>query len=64
LIINRPFIDGNKRMAWLSTCTFLGLNGIELKVRDIDAAESLVIRVATGELDDVNEIAQLLRQFA
>lgn len=63
LIINHPFVDGNKRTAWLSMYTFLGLNGIELKARDVDAAESLVIRVATGELDDVTEIAQLLRQL-
>lgn len=57
---NHPFIDGNKRTAWLSCVTFLAINGESLRP-DIDAAEQLVIGVATGELDEVKVIAERLR---
>ncbi|WP_030547205.1 type II toxin-antitoxin system death-on-curing family toxin [Streptomyces albus] len=57
LAVNHPFFDGNKRTAWLSCATFLAINGIQLKP-DIDAAERLVIAVATGEADEVKYIAQ------
>ncbi|MFF3732657.1 type II toxin-antitoxin system death-on-curing family toxin [Streptomyces sp. NPDC002476] len=63
LAINRPLFDGNKRTAWLSCVTFLAMNGIDLRP-DIDAAERLVIAVATGEKDEVKAIAQGLRELA
>ncbi|MBT2466463.1 type II toxin-antitoxin system death-on-curing family toxin [Streptomyces sp. ISL-66] len=62
LAINHPFFDGNKRTAWLSCVTFLAMNGVDLWP-DIDAAERLVIAVATGEADDVKVIAQGLRDL-
>ncbi|MCX4772274.1 Toxin Doc [Streptomyces sp. ADI92-24] len=57
LAINHPFFDGNKRTAWLSCMTFLAMNGVDLRP-DIDAAERLVIAVATGEMDEVKVISQ------
>ncbi len=63
LLINHPLLDGNKRTAWLSCATFLAINGIDL-VPDIDAAEELVIAVATGALDEVKVISQGLRALA
>ncbi|SED53941.1 death on curing protein [Streptomyces sp. 2131.1] len=62
LAVNHPFFDGNKRTAWLSCVTFLAMNGVEPRP-DIDAAERLVIAVATGETDDVKAIAQGLRDL-
>ena len=62
LAVNRPFVDGNKRTAWLSCVTFLAMNGVQLRP-DIDAAERLVIDVATGSLDEVKAIAQGLREL-
>lgn len=62
LVINRSFFDGNKRTAWLSCVTFLAMNDMHLRP-DIDAAERLVIDVATGEADDVKQIAQGLREL-
>ncbi|MFD3652730.1 type II toxin-antitoxin system death-on-curing family toxin [Streptomyces sp. NPDC058620] len=62
LAINRPLFDGNKRMAWLSCVTFLAMNGVDLRP-DIDAAERLVIAVATGEMDEVKAIAHGLREL-
>ncbi|MEV6204278.1 type II toxin-antitoxin system death-on-curing family toxin [Streptomyces sp. NPDC051771] len=60
LVINHPLFDGNKRTAWLSCVTFLAMNGVQLRP-DIDAAERLVIEVATGRTDEVGAIAQELR---
>lgn len=62
LAINHPLFDGNKRTAWLSCVTFLAMNGVDLHP-DIDAAERLVIAVATGELDEVKAISQGLREL-
>ncbi|CAM5518826.1 Death-on-curing protein OS=Streptomyces cyaneofuscatus OX=66883 GN=G3I52_06380 PE=4 SV=1 [Streptomyces cyaneofuscatus] len=62
LAVNHPFFDGNKRTAWLSCVTFLAMNGIDLRP-DIDAAERLVIDVATGETDEVKVISQGLRDL-
>ncbi|MER7759289.1 type II toxin-antitoxin system death-on-curing family toxin [Streptomyces sp. NPDC097619] len=60
LAVNHPLFDGNKRTAWLSCMVFLSVNGVDLRP-DIDAAERLVIAVATGEQDDVKDIAHGLR---
>ncbi|MER6479189.1 type II toxin-antitoxin system death-on-curing family toxin [Streptomyces filamentosus] len=60
LAVNHPFVDGNKRTAWLSCVTFLALHGVQLRP-DIDAAERLVIDVATGSTDEVGAIARGLR---
>ncbi|MFG2408635.1 type II toxin-antitoxin system death-on-curing family toxin [Streptomyces brevispora] len=62
LAINHPLFDGNKRTAWLSCMTFLAMNGVDLRP-DIDAAERLVIAVATGETDEVKVISQGLRDL-
>ncbi|MFJ8753370.1 type II toxin-antitoxin system death-on-curing family toxin [Streptomyces sp. NPDC102441] len=62
LAVNHPLFDGNKRTAWLSCVSFLAMNGVDLRP-DIDAAERLVIAVATGEVDEVKVIAQGLREL-
>ncbi|MFE9459411.1 type II toxin-antitoxin system death-on-curing family toxin [Streptomyces californicus] len=62
LAVNPPLFDGNKRTAWLSCVTFLAMNGVDLRP-DIDAAERLVIDVATGETDEIKLISQGLRNL-
>jgi len=47
LVRNHPLMDGNKRLGWLATTVFYGLNGVPLDAPD-DAAYDLVIGVATG----------------
>ncbi len=37
LIMNHPFIDGNKRVAFFATDVFLRLNGWKMKVSDKEA---------------------------
>ncbi len=53
---SHPLIDGNKRLALAATIAFLGVNGLRLTLSN-DAAYDLVIAVATGDLDEVSEIA-------
>ncbi|MFE7050825.1 type II toxin-antitoxin system death-on-curing family toxin [Streptomyces californicus] len=62
LAVNHPLFDGNKRTAWLSCVTFLAMNGVDLRP-DIDAAERLVVDVATGETDEIKLISQGLRNL-
>jgi death-on-curing protein len=47
---NHALVDGNKRLAWAATRVFCLLNGRDL-VFDVDDAETLVLGVATGDLD-------------
>ncbi|MGI8727080.1 MAG: type II toxin-antitoxin system death-on-curing family toxin [Solirubrobacterales bacterium] len=61
---NHPLVDGNKRLAWLATWVFLAKNGTELDPPDDDEAYGLVIAVANGELEKIDEIADRLRAFA
>ncbi|GGS57777.1 MULTISPECIES: type II toxin-antitoxin system death-on-curing family toxin [Streptomyces] len=58
----RPLCGDNRRAAWLSCVTFLAMNGVDLRP-DIDAAERLVIDVATGETDEIKVISQGLRNL-
>ncbi|MFI1392583.1 type II toxin-antitoxin system death-on-curing family toxin [Streptomyces griseoaurantiacus] len=63
LVINHPFVDGNRRTAWVSCMVFLAMNGQQLRP-DIDAAERLVIAVATGAMDEVKAVSEALRELA
>ena len=53
---NHALVDGNKRLALAATIAFLGLNDIRLTLEQ-DEAYDLTIAVATGELDEVPDIA-------
>jgi death-on-curing protein len=56
---NHALIDGNKRLALGGLIAFYGLNGRRLTLTN-DAAYELVMAVAAGELDTVEEIAGVL----
>jgi death-on-curing protein len=49
LVMNHPFIDGNKRVGHAAMETFLILNGFELKA-DVDDSERVILRLAAGQL--------------
>ena len=53
---SHALIDGNKRLALAATIAFYGVNGHRLTFTN-DEAYDLIIDVATGKLDAVNEIA-------
>ena len=46
---NQPFIDGNKRVAFLALGLFLGINGYELSASPVDVA-LIMMAVAAGEI--------------
>ena len=48
---NHPFIDGNKRTAFVAVELFLALNGEELTVSDADCVLTMLV-VAAGDLDE------------
>jgi death-on-curing protein len=59
---NHPLVDGNKPVAWLATYVFCAKNGVELDPDD-DGACDLVIAVASGSLDEIDEIARIVASF-
>jgi death-on-curing protein len=48
LIMNHPFVDGNKRIGAHAMLTLLLLNGIELEYTQQDLADT-ILRIAAGE---------------
>ena len=59
LAYNHALIDGNKRLGLAAVIAFYGLNGRRLTFTN-DQAYDLVIKVAAGELDQVEEIEAIL----
>jgi death-on-curing protein len=57
---NHALIDGNKRLALAALLAFYGLNGRRLTLTNDDAYE-LVMSIASGQLDTVEEIAAILQ---
>ena len=49
LIRNHPFNDGNKRVGFLAVGLFLGINGRELVVDQVEAVQT-ILKVAAGEM--------------
>ena len=56
---NHALVDGNKRLALAGAIAFYGMNGRRLTLTN-DAAYNLVMQVAKGDLDSVDDIAELL----
>jgi len=50
LVMNHPFVDGNKRIGHAAIETFLVLKGQMLNA-DIDGAESLFLNLAAGSVE-------------
>lgn len=50
VVMNHPFIDGNKRVGTVSALVFLELNGHELEVSE-DLLEKTVFKVASGKMN-------------
>jgi death on curing protein len=56
---NHALVDGNKRLALAGVIAFYGVNGRRLTLTN-DEAYELVMAVADGALDDVEEITDRL----
>lgn len=62
LVLNHPFVDGNKRTAWEAMKRFLGENDVRLKAEKKEIVE-LMLRIEDKSLG-VEQIAQWLKQRA
>jgi death on curing protein len=60
LIMNHPFVDGNKRTGHAAMEVFLLLNGYEIDA-SVDEQEQVVLQLAAGELDRKAFSAWVLR---
>lgn len=56
---NHPFKDGNKRVAFVSALTFLGLNGLQLVAPEDEVVEQM-LALASGQLDE-DRLAEWIR---
>ena len=56
---NHALVDGNKRLALASLIAFYGINGRRLTLTNNEAYD-LIVAVADGKLDNVDEIAARL----
>jgi len=54
LIINHPFVDGNKRVAFFATEVFFRLNGYKLEVVAVEAYPFLIGLLEKGECNFEN----------
>lgn len=59
LVKNHPFVDGNKRTAFLSAYIFLGLNGWELDAEE-DEAAAITLDLAASKVSE-SEFAYWLK---
>jgi death on curing protein len=50
LIMNHPFVDGNKRIGHAAMEVFLILNGMEISAT-VDEQEQVILAVAAGEME-------------
>lgn len=60
---NHPFVDGNKRAAFLALGLFLALNGFRLQATQLEATQ-VVLAVAAGEIEEAAFAAWLRAHLA
>ncbi len=60
IVRDHPFVDGNKRVAFMTTYVFLARNGQRLVASEVDAAQ-IVSALAAREIDEA-EFAKWLRE--
>jgi death-on-curing protein len=51
VVRNHPFVDGNKRTAWVVAETFIELNGFELVADDVGSYETM-LALAEARIDE------------
>jgi death-on-curing protein len=63
LIMNHPFVDGNKRVAFFATDVFLRLNGYQLKV-DANNAHRFLIGLLENNCCTSDQLLPWIRKYA
>ncbi|HMR47709.1 MAG TPA: type II toxin-antitoxin system death-on-curing family toxin [Arachnia sp.] len=61
IVRNHALVDGNKRLGWLATVVFYGLNGLDVDAPD-DEAYDMVVAVAGGRIA-YRDVAALLTNW-
>jgi len=61
LVMNHPFVDGNKRVGHAAMETFLLLNGFEIN-SEVDEQEKIILSLAAGQFDR-NNFVLWLREY-
>ena len=56
---NHPFVDGNKRAAFIVMGLFLALNGLRFVAKQVDAAR-VMLALAAGQMSEA-ELAEWVR---
>jgi death-on-curing protein len=51
IVRNHPFVDGNKRITFMTAYIFLARNGLSLTATEADATHA-ILRLASGELQE------------
>jgi death-on-curing protein len=64
LVRNHALVDGNKRLAWAACLVFLGLNGQRVRGATEDERVEFVVSVASGDLHELEKIADCLRGWS
>lgn len=62
LLINHPFVDGNKRVAFFSVDIFLRINGFRILV-DSDVAHSKIIGIIEQRTQVKESLESMLREY-
>ena len=62
IIRNHPFVDGNKRTAFMAAYVFLASNGLRLVATDVDAAQVMTM-LAASEIDEATFSAWLRKNI-
>ena len=62
IVMNHPFIDGNKRVGHAAMLMFLRMNGFQLR-GDAKDHETTILGVAAGELDREDLLAWVKRHI-
>ena len=60
---NHPFVDGNKRTAFVALELFLALNGVVLNASDVECVTTM-LAVAAGEIDEATLADWIRRNMA
>ncbi|HLW64086.1 MAG TPA: type II toxin-antitoxin system death-on-curing family toxin [Gemmataceae bacterium] len=61
IVLNHPFIDGNKRVGTVAAFVFLEMNDVEIIVPE-EELEALVLQVAQGQCEKA-AVATFFRQY-
>lgn len=62
ICLNHPFTDGNKRTAWITTGTFLWINGWHLMAKRMEAADFMI--KVDNQKPDIVKITAWLKEHS